>query len=175
MQTTTDSALRASSEPRTIADDQGASPPLLFDATLYPHRSLPKKRFHQLMMILTAGCLVASLRFIIIGAWPVAVFVAFDIAALWFAFRLTYRSGRLYETLRLNARELTLTRRYPDGATETWQFEPYWLQLECKHDDTNHLALVSHGRCVPFADFLTAGERAELYHALRGALAALKS
>ena len=44
---------------------------LLFDATLYPHRSLKPHQFRRLFWFLVAVCLFAGLRFIVVGAWPV--------------------------------------------------------------------------------------------------------
>lgn len=152
------------------------SQPLLFNATLYPHRSLKHRQFRRLFYILLGICTLAALRFIAVGAWPVVIFVAIDIAALWLAFYLSYRSARLYETLQLTARDLILTRVHPGGQVENWRFDPYWVKLELKtiDEDRNQLSLASHGHEVIFGQFLTPADRRELKAALLPELLRLK-
>lgn len=160
-------------EPATHASGK---PNLLFDATLYPHRSLRPYHFKQLFRVLTAVCVLVGLRFLLVGAWPVAVFLLVDIAAIWLAFHCNYRSARLFETLQLSEKHLTLTRVHPDGRVENWRFDPYWVKLDLKtiDEDRNQLTLSSHGETVIFGAFLTPTDRIQLKSALMPDLQRLK-
>ncbi len=145
---------------------------LFFDARLRPHRSLSRRGFLLLMIaVATAACL-AGLACLLIGAWPVAVFLGLEVALVYRAFKINYRHGRLYETLRLTRGELTVARVSHRGARKTWRFQPAWLQVLID-DPPNHdsqLVLRSHGKSLSIGRFLTPEERAELAAALRRAL-----
>ncbi len=149
---------------------------LLFDATLYPHRSLKPHQFRRLFWFLVAVCLFAGLRFIVVGAWPVVIFLGVDILAIWLAFHFSYRSARLYETLQLSEKDLIVTRVHPNGQVESWRFDPYWVKLSLKtiDEDRNQLSLTSHGETLVFGDFLTPTDRRKLKAALMPELARLK-
>ncbi|WP_286829371.1 MULTISPECIES: DUF2244 domain-containing protein [Kordiimonas] len=149
---------------------------LLFDATLYPHRSLKPHQFRRLFWFLIAVCLLAGLRFIMVGAWPVVIFLGVDLLAIWLAFHFSYRSARLYETLQLSEKDLILTRVHPGGRVESWRFDPYWVKLDLKtiDEDRNQLSLASHGETLVFGTFLTPTDRRKLRAALMPELARLK-
>ena len=154
-----------------------ATPPkarrLHFNATLYAHRSLKRKNFNRMIMVLVAFCLFAAIRFIMIGAWPVVIFVGIDLVALWLAFHFNYRSAQRFETVQLTDRDLLVTRVHPNGRAETWRFEPYWVQVKVRDlgDDQNELSLRSHGERLTFGHFMLADERREFADALEIALA----
>ena len=145
----------------------------VFEAELRPHRSLSPLGFWLLMAAVSAVCFTAGLAFLAVGAWPVFGFFGLDIALLYLAFRLNYRSGRLVETICLNDRELVITRRFPNGRIREWRFVPYWVQVSLDsplgHD--SKLVLSSHGRHIQLGSFLTPEERQEVAGALRTALA----
>jgi uncharacterized membrane protein len=147
-------------------------PAPFFDAELRPHRSLGPLGFWLLMTAVSLVCFTAGIAFLLIGAWPVFGFFGLDVLLIYVAFRLSYRSGRLVEFVRLDERILTLVRRQPGGRTETWRFEPFWVRVAMddppRHD--SRLVLSSHGRHVTFGGFLTPEERLEVATALRAAL-----
>ena len=148
-------------------------PKPLFDAELRPHRSLSPLGFWLLMAAVSALCFTAGLAFLSVGAWPVFGFFGLDVALLYLAFRLNYRSGRLVETVSLSGDELIVTRRFPNGRLREWRFAPYWVRvtLESPPRHDSRLVLSSHGRQVSLGGFLTAEERLEFANALRDALA----
>lgn len=146
---------------------------LHFNATLYAHRSLPKKSFNRMIMILAAFCVFAAIRFIMIGAWPVVIFVGIDLIALWLAFFFNYRAAKAFETVQLTDKDLLLTRVSTNGRVATWRFEPYWVSVKLRErgEDDNELYLRSHGESVYFGDCLLADERRAFKVALENALA----
>ncbi len=144
----------------------------IFSATLTPHRSLSKKGFLILMGALSALSFVTGLAFAWTGAWPVLGFFGLDVALIYLAFKLSYRSGRLYERVDLDRERLTVVRVHPSGKVERYEFPAYWVRvlLELLPDGRNDLRLTSHGRVVPLGRFLTNEERDSFATALQTAL-----
>src|SRR5712671_3378683 len=89
-----------------------------FDAVLQPHRSLSPTGFWILMAAVTGLSFAAGIAFLLMGAWPIFGFFGLDVALLYLAFRLNYRSGRLVETVRLTDRQLTVRRLHPGGKVQ---------------------------------------------------------
>jgi uncharacterized membrane protein len=146
---------------------------VFFERVLLPHRSLPPRGFHILMLFLGIVSMVAGIGFWLLGAWPICGFFGLDVALLYVAFRLSYRSARRREILRLAGDDFTVERIDIYGERRLWRFQPFWLRvvLEEHPDDSNRLLLVSHGRTLVIADFLGAPMRRELADALRTMLA----
>ena len=153
-------------------DDGGSGEPVLFDAVLAPNRSLGRVGFLAVM----AGVVVVSVGlgtyFLLQGAWPVFGFFGLDILLLYLAFRLSYRSGRLRETIRVTADEVVVRRIAPNGRTTEWRFNPCWLQVALDEpvEHESQITLTSHGRTIIVGHFLAPEERASLVKALREAL-----
>ena len=152
-----------------------AEPPggLFFERVLLPHRSLPPRGFHVLMLILGLVSLAIGIGFVSIGAWPVCGFFGLDVAALYLAFRLSYRSARRREVLRLAGDDFTVERVDIYGERMTWRFQPFWLRvvLEERSGASNRLLVTSHGKSLVIGDFLPPPVRRELAQSLRAALA----
>ena len=147
--------------------------PVFFDATLSPHRSLPPRGFVWLMALLAVVSFGVSVGFVLLGAWPVTGFFGLDVALLYLAFRLSYRSARQIETVRLTEAALDVERVSIRGERRRWRFEPFWLRLVFEEDEEgqNRLFLVSHGKSLTLGAFLSAPERRGLAQGLRVALA----
>ena len=145
---------------------------LFFERVLRPHRSLPLRGFHLLMMVLGLVSLVVGIGFVSIGAWPVIGFFGLDVALVYVAFRLSYRSGRQSETIRLADDAFTVEHLGVRGDRRTWRFQPFWLRviLEERGEDWNRLLVASHGRSLAIGAFVTAATRRELAATLRDAL-----
>ena len=145
----------------------------LFDALLTPPRSLSRRGFAILMIgVCGIGC-VAGLVFTLVGAWPVVGFLGLDVAFVYLAFRVSYRHGACYETVRLTRRDLVVERVEPRGERHTWRFQPAWLQVLIDGPPAHgrRLVLRSHGTAIAIGDFLSPEERLDLAEALRRALA----
>ena len=152
-------------------------PEPLFSALLTPHRSLSPTGF---MVLMTAVCIVSfgtGFLFFILGAWPVIGFMGLDVALIYIAFKLNYRSGRLYETVDLRPEALTVTRVQPSGKAQSWSFNPYWVRLDLQDriGRASELSIASHGKRLVFASFLSDPERQDFAEALSAALSTAKS
>lgn len=151
--------------------------PVLFDAVLFPHRSLSPAGFWLLISIVAGFSFAAGMMFVMMGAWPVFGFFGVDVLLLAWCFRRSYWQARLYETVRLTERSLTVRRVDPGGEAITWTFQPYWLRIEID-DPPRHesqLTLASHGRRLTIGSFLAPEERADLARALRTALESVRA
>jgi uncharacterized membrane protein len=150
-----------------------APQPVFLDAVLAPHRSLPPKGFVAVMAVFGGISFVAGTVFVLRGAWPVMGFFGIDVALVYLAFRINYRSARRQERIRLAEDALTVERIDVRGARRSWRFQPYWLRvtLEEKADDSNRLVISSHGRSLVLGSFLGAGERRSFAAKLQDALA----
>jgi len=149
------------------------SPRVFFERVLLPYRSLPPRGFNVLMLVLGAISVAVGVAFVSIGAWPVCGFFGLDVLLVYVAFRLSYRSARQRETLRLAEEEFIVERIGIRGDRQLWRFQPFWLRVvyEEQTDDTNRLAVASHGRSLAIGTFLPAPVRREVAVALREALA----
>ena len=146
--------------------------PVFFERVLWPHRSLPRRGFRLLMLGLGVLSLIAGICFVASGAWPVCGFFGLDVGLVYLAFRLSYRSARQRETLRLADDQFTVERVDIYGARRLWQFQPFWLRvvLEERRDQSNRLLLASHGNSIVIGDFLAPPVRRDLAATLREVL-----
>jgi uncharacterized membrane protein len=143
-----------------------------FSAILTPNRSLDPTGFLLLMAVVISLSFAAGLAFVLMGAWPVAGFLGVDAVLVYWAFRLNYRDGRLYETVDLTGDVLRVTRVSATGRARSWTFNPYWARCEIarRSGGIRHLCLSSHGKRLIFGSFLSPEEKEEFAAALTGAL-----
>ena len=146
--------------------------PLYFDAVLRPHRSLGPTGFFILMSAICVVSFAYGVVFIMIGAWPIFGFLGLDALLIYVAFRMSYRSGRLYETVQVSDDTLHITRVHPNGMTQSWKFNPYWAHVHMdeppEHD--SQITVSSHGRKLVIGSFLTPEERLDFSKALKASL-----
>lgn len=125
------------------------------------------------MLVLGSVSFVYGAVFVALGAWPVFGFLGLDVLLVWLAFRASYRSARQWEHVRLVEESLTVERIDRRGARRRWLFQPYWLRVvfEEEDEDTNRLAIRSHGRTLALGTFLGPAQRREFAERLQRALA----
>jgi uncharacterized membrane protein len=146
----------------------GAQTPVLFDAILTPHRSLSPRGFLIFMSAVGVVSFVAGLLFLLAGAWPIMGFFGLDALLIYVAFRINYRRGRMFETVRLTPDDLTVRRVDHWGKAKEWRFQPNWLQV-LMDDPPRHESMVtlrSHGRSLIVGAFLSPEERLDFAKAL---------
>lgn len=150
----------------------------LISLTLWPHRSLSSRGFR---IVLMAAAVLASIPLMaLIGTkalWVIALFMGADLLLLWGMIRLSYRSGRVRETVSLWPTLLRIEHREPDGALKVWEANPHWVKVRLV--DTrrmpDYLVLSSSGREIELGAFLTPSERRTLASELNTALARARS
>jgi uncharacterized membrane protein len=155
------------------ADPPGPSSRPFFECVLSPHRSLALRNFRLLMGLLGLISLAAGIGFVSVGAWPVIGFFGLDVALIYLAFRLNYRSARQSETIRLAGDVFSVERVSVRGDRRRWRFQPFWVRviLEERPDTSNRLLVASHGRSLVIGDLVPPPMRRELAVTLGEALA----
>lgn len=119
---------------------------------------------------------VVGVAFLLLGAWPVFGFCGLDVAAIYLAFKINNRSGRLSEQIEIGHADLSLVRTHPSGASERYEFNPYWarVRLDEHPSGANALSIASHGRELVIGAFLSPDERRELAQVLGRQLQAVR-
>lgn len=153
------------------------APSYHLDLKLFPQRSLKPEHFSKLLLVLITICTLSSIRFWIVGAWPVVLFLGLDVLALWFAFFLNYRRGRMFESVQLSDTDLIVGKTDAAGRFTSMRFEPYWakVSVQAVGGDTNILTISHHDKCIELGSFLVPHERREVADAIRNAIERWKS
>ena len=162
----------SNAQPARVADE-----PTLFSALLTPHRSLSSVGFVILMAVIAVVSFAGGLVFYIVGAWPVAGFFGLDALLIYWAFRVNYRAAAAFEEVTVTPSELRVRRVSHRGQVAEWTLNPLWTQLaRDTHEEfgLQHLFLVSRGRKLPVAGFLSPPERESFAAALSAALGEAK-
>jgi uncharacterized membrane protein len=156
--------------------DQGLEPEL-FSALLTPHRSLNRTGFFVLMAFLSVVSFAAGVVFLMLGAWPVFGFFGLDVIAVYWAFKINFRSARAREEILVTPSQLRVRRVNQHGRAAEWVLNPLWVQLDQDaHEEfgIERLYLVSRGRRLAIASFLGPDEKASFAKALLAALQTAK-
>lgn len=154
-----------------------APEPTLFSAIITPHRSLSAPGFIVVMALVGGFSFVGGVIFFLIGAWPVLGFLGLDVLLVYWAFRANYRAAAAYEQVTVTPSELRLRRVTHRGEVSEWLLNPVWTQLDREiHEDYGllRLFLVSRGRKLSIAGFLSPPERESFAVALSAALGEAK-
>ncbi len=139
-----------------------------------PHRSLDRTGLQWVLGLACLASLVASIPFLVMGAWPVAGFFGLDWLGLYLALRVNAARGRAREEILISRAFLRLRQVDPRGRVAEWHANPRWTRLERQdHPDfgTLALAMVSRGERRRVGEALPGDARADLADALGAALA----
>ena len=159
------------------SDNDASTEPTLFSAIITPHRSLSGKGFLAVMALVGGLSFAGGMFFLLMGAWPVIGFLGLDVALVYWAFRANYRAAAAFEEVTVTASELKLRRVSHRGEVAEWTLNPLWTQLQRDaHEEFGllRLFLVSRGRKLPVAGFLSPKEKESFAAALAAALGEAK-
>lgn len=157
----------------TLTNNDPPVEPTLFSAIITPHRSLSAKGFVLVMALVGGMSFIGGMFFFWMGAWPVIGFLGLDVALVYWAFRANYRAAAAFEEVTVTPTELKLRRVSHRGEVAEWTLNPLWTQLDReRHEDFGllKLFLVSRGRRLPVAGFLSPKEKESFAAALSAAL-----
>ena len=116
---------------------------------------------------------IGGMFFFLLGAWPVIGFLGLDVLLVYWAFRANYRAAAAFEEVTVTPSELRLRRVSHRGEVAEWTLNPVWTKLDReKHEEFGllKLFLVSRGRRLSVAGFLSPKERESFAAALSAAL-----
>jgi uncharacterized membrane protein len=158
-------------------DNDPAPEPTLFSAIITPHRSLSGTGFLLVMTLVGGVSFIGGMFFYLLGAWPVVGFLGLDVLLVYWAFRANYRAAAAFEEVTVTPSELRVRRVTHRGQVSEWTLNPLWTQLlREKHEEFGllKLFLVSRGRRLAVAGFLSPKEKESFAAALAAALGEAK-
>ena len=150
-----------------------ASEPTLFSAIITPHRSLSANGFLLVMALVGGLSFIGGMFFFLLGAWPVVGFLSLDVLLVYWAFRANYRAAAAFEEVTVTPSELRVRRVTHRGETAEWTLNPIWTKIDRETSEEFGLLklfLVSRGRRLAVAGFLSPKERESFAAALAAAL-----
>lgn len=165
-------------DPTARAAVPSAEPPVVFSAVLTPHRSLGRNGFAVMMAIVLAIAAFGTWRTLLVGAWPVAVFIVLDVVLIWGAFRLNYRAARAFEEVHVWPHRLLVRKVSASGRAIEHLFNPLWTRLDVvrlEDEGVVRLTLHGQGRSVQIGGFLNPQDRDSFADAFSKALAEVRS
>lgn len=150
----------------------GAEVPVLFQAVIVPQRSLSALGRQVLIGVILASSVINAGVFVAIGAWPVGVFTAVELALAGWLFHLHMRAARASELLILSQAGLRIVRTSPRGERHCLTLPADWLsvRLEERPGRVPGLLLQTRGTAEEVARDLGETAKRDLAEALREAL-----
>jgi len=150
----------------------------VFEAIIAPHQSLDRKG------VLLLGCavglisLLVSLRFLLLGAWPVMAFSVVEVSLALLLLLMHRRQALRREIIRLDETAITVVRTDAKGRRRSFSLPAAWLQVRLEASaggEGSRLWLRSHGRGWEVGSFLHDPERRSLAEALKTAVHELRN
>ncbi|PCH46905.1 MAG: hypothetical protein COC23_03015 [Hyphomicrobiales bacterium] len=135
---------------------------LLFAARLTPYRSLSPRGFRILMGLIAFVCLSIGTVFFALGLWPVLGFMGLDVALIYFAFKLNYRSARAYEEVEISRQHILVRKVSPAGKAHEHIFQQFGTRFEVdRHEEIGitKMWLKNRKRELSFGYFLNPLDR----------------
>jgi uncharacterized membrane protein len=145
---------------------------LMFEAEVKPHRSLSRRGLGFVIAAMCLGSLYVTSLMVFLGAWPVIGFNGADLLLALVLIWLNVRAARARETIRLDERELSVSRRDASGRQTRLSLAPAWLNvvLEERAGTVPTLLLTARGCSCEVARQLGEAEKRDLAAALSRAL-----
>ena len=99
-------------------------------------------------------------------------FIGLDVALLYYAFKINYKSGEIFETLKIEKETFLITRNFPSGKQQSWNLEPYWASVELNSQKRNeeNLILKSKDKVVLVGSFLNYNDKRKLFDRIQEAI-----
>lgn len=146
---------------------------IYLDAVLEPPRSLSPRGFNRVMLALGAVSLLASLAFIVTGAYPVAGFMGLEILVLWLVFRASFRAQAARTYVRVTADSVLLRKVDGRGHERRASLSSYFARVELDRtaNGPHALRLKASDRAYALGEHLTPREREAFARRLDQALA----
>lgn len=145
---------------------------LYMDAVLTPNRSLSRKGLLALLAGFGIFNLMVAIFFLVIGAFPIPVFLGLDFAGILFAFHVNNRRARIAERVRVSADHVEVTREADGQAQMLWSSPTAFTQVSFDPDERRgpHLRVKQAGQAMTLAQSLGPAERSDFAEALQTAI-----
>ncbi|WP_313604756.1 DUF2244 domain-containing protein [Rhizobium sp.] len=152
---------------------QSADDRPVFAAELTPYRSLGRTGFKLVLMLSGAVCAFYGIFFTVTGAWPIGLFLGADFLLLYFALKMSYRSGRQREEVSVSPTDVLIRKFSPTGRMVEHHFNPFWARFRVdRHEEfgITSMQVTGEGRHTDIGSFLNPDDRESFAKAFRNAL-----
>ena len=137
---------------------------------VYPNKSLSLITFIIFLLIFLVTTCFAAFYFVLIGAWPVSIFLLADFIFLYFAFNKYNKDSKMYDRIILK-KKLLVINVSKTGKKKLRVIDPTWLRLKIYSDNKNqYLSIISRGKSVEVGKFLNIKELEDLAKVIKNAL-----
>ena len=147
-------------------------PRLHMDARLTPHRSLPKAGFVALLIGLAAYNIVVAAFLVVIGAYPVPIFLGLDFLAVFIAFKVSYGRAAFGERVQVTSDDVRVLHGRDRDERTVWRSPTAFTRVQVdrpgRHDA--HVRLRLSGKALRIGAGLGPQERADFARALEQAI-----
>ena len=149
-----------------------SSATLYMDAVITPNRSLSRKGLFALLSIFGVFNLMAAIFMLVIGAFPIPIFLGLDFAGILFAFHVNNRRARIAERVRVSADLVEVSREADGKAQILWSSPTAFTQVSFDPDERRGpvLRLKRAGQALTLASSLGPAERSDFAQALSAAI-----
>jgi uncharacterized membrane protein len=151
----------------------GADAQLYMDAVITPNRSLSRRGLWLLMSLLAAYNLILMVFLLVIGAFPVPIFLGLDFAGIALAFHISNRRARRAERVRVSAEAVEVVRQDGGRPSTVWSSPTAFTRVTLENGGEHHarVELRLSGKALPIAAALSPKERTAFAEALERAIA----
>jgi uncharacterized membrane protein len=142
------------------------------DAVITPNRSLSRKGLLALLVIFGLFNLMAAIFLLVIGAFPIPIFLGLDFAGILLAFHVNNRRARIAERVRVSADRVEVLREADGRAQLLWSSPTAFTQVSFDPDERRgpYLRLKRAGQALIVAKSLGPAERSDFAEALSAAI-----
>lgn len=115
--------------------------------------------------------------YVVVGAWPVFVFLGLDVIILYVAFRINYRTAKSFEEVIVRRDQLIIRRISAGGRIQEMTFNPFWVKLHIEKDDEDvvtKISITTRGKHADIGGFLNPDDKTTFAKAFGLALAKAK-
>ncbi len=143
-----------------------------YSITAKPNCALSRLSTLYIFVIIAVLCLIFSLSFVLIGAWPVFLFTGLELVVLAACFCNIWKHDGDFERLTIGGGKVIID-THELGCDKHIELSSYWARivLNCMSEGgCRKLALRSHGREIEFGRHMSSEERLNLAIQLKSRL-----
>ena len=148
------------------------------DALLTQNRSLSRRGLWVLLALLAAYNLLLMVFLLVIGAFPVPIFLGLDFVGVLIAFRVSNRRARRAERVHVTAERVQVSHRLAEGSERTvWSSPTAFTRvaLEQAGEPEARVRLSLSGRAFSVGSSLSPDERSGFAEALERAICSARA
>lgn len=150
---------------------------LYLDRDLAPHQSLSQAGFRTILACVLVFNLIFAGFCLVIGAWPVPIFLGLDVVLLALGFWASRQAAKRFLRVKVSADDVVVERVDPKRQKEVWRSRTHFTRIEVFEPSEEDLVirLAFQNQSLRLAEALGPRARADFLTDLRAAILAAKS